>query len=77
MLQKSDGSVPVFTEYQYIWAWGKMCILLKVYKVFVTKTKDLVKGVTPAAAAIPEVVSPQGTYFNVPFDADCSTTIKF
>lgn len=54
-----------------------MCVLLKVYKVFVTKTKDLVKGVTPAAAAIPEVVSPQGTYFNVPFDADCSTTIRF
>lgn len=44
---------------------GKMCILLKVYKVFVSKRKDLVKGVTPAA--IPEVVSPQGTYFNVPF----------
>lgn len=49
--------------------------MLKVYKVFVAKTHHLVKGVAPAAAAIPEVVSPQGTYFNLLSAAECLTII--
>lgn len=81
MLQNSDGNVlPLLTVLHlrmFCILWGKLCILLKVYKVFVAKTKDFVQGVAPAAAAIPEVVSPQGTYFNVSFDAECSTTIRF
>lgn len=50
--------------------------MLKVFKVFVAKTHDLVKGGAPAAAAIPEVVSPQGTYFNVLSDGKHLTIIR-
>lgn len=56
---------------------GNLCVMLKVYKVFVAKTNDLVKGVAPAAAAICEVLSPQGTYFKVLSDAESLTTIRF